>query len=65
MEFSHSSGLPCPPPRGSSPPKDWTQVSCIAGGFFTAESLGSSGAMKRRHRKREALEESDSPNLGE
>ena len=35
--------LPCPPPgdlampssRGSSQPRDWTQVSCIAGGFFT------------------------------
>ena len=22
--------------RGSSQPKDWTQVSCIAGGFFTS-----------------------------
>ena len=21
--------------RGTSPPRDWTQVSCIAGGFFT------------------------------
>ena len=30
MEFSHSRGLPCPPPRGSSPPKDRTQVSCVA-----------------------------------
>ena len=26
--------------RGSSWPKDWTQVSCIAGGFFTAEPPG-------------------------
>ena len=22
--------------RGSSQPRDWTQVSCIAGGFFTS-----------------------------
>ena len=29
------SGLPSPSPGGSSQPKDWTQVSCIAGGFFT------------------------------
>ena len=26
--------------RGSSPPRDQTQVSCIAGGFFTAEPQG-------------------------
>ena len=26
--------------RGSSQPKDWTQVSCIAGRFFTAEPPG-------------------------
>ena len=26
--------------RGSSPPRDRTQVSCIAGGFFTTEPLG-------------------------
>ena len=26
--------------RGSSQPRDWTQVSCIAGGFFTAEPPG-------------------------
>ena len=25
-----------PFPRGSSQPRDWTQVSCIAGGFFTS-----------------------------
>ena len=24
-----------PFPRGSSQPRDWTQVSCISGGFFT------------------------------
>ena len=29
------SGLPCPPSRGSSQPRDGTQVSCIAGTFFT------------------------------
>ena len=29
------SGLPCPPSKGSSQPTDWTQVSCIAGRFFT------------------------------
>ena len=26
--------------RGSSPPRDQTHVSCIAGGFFIAEPLG-------------------------
>ena len=26
--------------RGSSPPRDWTHVSCIAGRFFTNERLG-------------------------
>ena len=26
--------------RGSSPPRDWTWVSCIAGRFFTAEPWG-------------------------
>ena len=26
--------------RGSSRPRDWTQVSCIVGGFFTGEPLG-------------------------
>ena len=40
MRFSRQeywSGLPCLPP-GSSPPRDWTQVSCVsctAGGLFT------------------------------
>ena len=29
------SGLSCPPPGGSSQPRDGTQVSCTAGGFFT------------------------------
>ena len=29
-----------PSSRGSSPPRDQTWVSCIAGGFFTAKSAG-------------------------
>ena len=29
-----------PSPRGSSQPRDWIWVSCIAGWFFTAEPLG-------------------------
>ena len=39
MEFSRQeywSRLPFPPPGESSWPRDWTQVTCIAGGFFTA-----------------------------
>ena len=28
------------PPRGSSPPRDWTQLSCIAGRFFTTGPPG-------------------------
>ena len=28
--------------RGYSRPRDWTQVSCLAGGFFTTELLGKS-----------------------
>ena len=38
MGFSRQeywSGLPFPPPGESSQPRDQTQVSCIAGGFFT------------------------------
>ena len=38
MEFSRQeywSGLPCPSPRRSSRSRDWTQVSRIAGRFFT------------------------------
>ena len=38
MGFSRQeywSGLPCPSQRGSSQPRDQTQVSCIAGRFFT------------------------------
>ena len=37
------SGLPCPPPGGSSWPRDQTRVSCvscIADGFFTTEPPG-------------------------
>ena len=30
-----------PSSRGSSPPRDRTSISCIAGGFFTTESPGS------------------------
>ena len=40
MEFfrqEYWSGFPCPPSRGSSQPRDRTPISCIAGGFFTAE----------------------------
>ena len=39
MEFSRSeywSGLPFPSPGESSQPRDRTQVSCIASGFFTS-----------------------------
>ena len=38
MEFSRQeywSGLPFPSPGGPSRSRDWTQVSCIAGRFFT------------------------------
>ena len=28
--------------KESSPPRDWTSISCIAGGFFTTESPGKS-----------------------
>ena len=31
------SGLPCPLPGESSWPRDWTQVTCTAGRFFTTE----------------------------
>ena len=37
MEFSRPeywNGLAVPFPRGSSQPRDWTQVSCTVGGFF-------------------------------
>ena len=46
MGFSRQeywSGFPCPPPRGSSPPRDWTHVSCIsciAGRCLTTEPPG-------------------------
>ena len=29
--------------RGSSQPRDWTQVFCIAGGFFTSWAKGKPG----------------------
>ena len=35
------SGLPFPFPGESSQPREWTQVSCIAGGFFTLRDQGS------------------------
>ena len=38
MEFSRPefwSGLDFPFPRGSSPPRNQTRVSCVVGGFFT------------------------------
>ena len=38
MGFSRQeywSGLPCPPPGDLPKPRDWTQASHIAGGFFT------------------------------
>ena len=34
-----------PSSRGSSPPRDWTRVSCIADGFFTIELPGKSSKM--------------------
>ena len=34
------SGLPCPPPGESSQPRDWTCISCTAGGFVTIWALG-------------------------
>ena len=43
MGFSRQeywTGLPCPPPRGSLPPRDRILVSCIAGRLFTAEPSG-------------------------
>ena len=35
------SGLPCPTPGNLPSPRDWTHVSCTAGGFFTHEHWGS------------------------
>ena len=43
MEFSQEeywSGLPFPTSGGSSPPRNQTCISCIAGGFFTAKPPG-------------------------
>ena len=42
MEFSRQeywSGLPFPFSRGSSQPRDWTRVFCVAGRFFTIWSI--------------------------
>ena len=33
--------------RGSSWPRDWTQVSCIAGEFFTIWATGETGGLLR------------------
>ena len=41
------SGLPFPLPGESSWPRDWTCVSCIAGGFFTLSCQGSPKARRR------------------
>ena len=42
-----------PSSRGSSQPRDWTWVSCTAGGFFTTESPSYPQFQKRRWRFRE------------
>ena len=45
FRLRHWSGLPFPPLGGSSWPRDWICILCVpctAGGFFTAEPLGSS-----------------------
>ena len=34
-----------PSSRGSSQPRDQTQVSCIAGGFYTARKLAESNSL--------------------
>ena len=34
--------------RGSSPPRDETRTSCIAGRFFTTEPLGTSGQLVKK-----------------
>ena len=59
MGFSRQeywSGLPLPSPGGSSQPRDWTQVSCIASRFFTSwairEVLQEDTQMLHRHMKR-------------
>ena len=47
-----------PSSRGSSPPRDWTHGSCIswtAGGFFTAEPLGTSLHTRVSHAKATGL----------
>ena len=34
--------------RGSSQPRDWSHISCIAGGFFTAEPRGKPSTMSNQ-----------------
>ena len=36
LKLEYKSGVACPFSRGSSQPKDWTQVSHIAADFFTS-----------------------------
>ena len=50
MEFSRPeywSGVAFPFCRGSSQPRDWTQVSCIAGRFFTSWTTGYQSSLHR------------------
>ena len=54
MEFSRQeswNGLPFPSPRGSSQPRDWTRVSCIAGRRFTVWATRESQYVKREYIK--------------
>ena len=50
--------------RGSSQPRDWTQVSCIAGGFFTSWATGEAHALAisnlKIHRKKTILSHQNS-----
>ena len=51
MRFSiqeYWSGLLCPSPGGSSQPRDWTWVSCIAGRFFTVWATRKARRIYRR-----------------
>ena len=43
--------------RGSSPPRDWTQVSCVAGAFFATEPWGSSGCTQYAKMQRRCASE--------
>ena len=50
VEFSRQeywSGVPFPSPRGSSISRDQTQVSHIAGGFFTSEPPGREDSLEK------------------